>query len=112
MKYNDLFTPMYAFLFLILCLISNVACYCHCGRFVRRSSEAKSRIYNGKDVLEGRFPWQLFLIIEFFEFGKRSDYEYIAGAVLISKRHALTAAHNFFFGRGWMDKWDGKTQYL
>ena len=87
---------MYSLLFLILCLISNVACYCHCGRFVRRSSEAKSRIYKGKDVPEGRFPWQLFLIIEFFEFGKRSDVEYIAGAVLISKRHALTAAHNFF----------------
>ena len=87
---------MYFKLFLILCLISNVSSYCHCGKFVRRSSEVKSRIYKGKDVQEGRFPWQLFLIIEFFEFGKRSDFEYIAGAVLISKRHALTAAHNFF----------------
>ena len=82
--------------FLILSIISNVASYCHCGRFVRRGSGATSRIYKGNDVLEGRFPWQLFLIIEFFDFGIRSDVEYIAGAVLISKRHALTAAHNFF----------------
>ena len=86
---------MYSLLFLTLCLISNVACYCHCGRFVR-SSEAKSRIYKGKDVPEGRFPWQLYLIIEFIDFGKRSDFEYTGGAVLISKRHALSAAHNFF----------------
>ena len=98
---------MYAFLFLISCLISNVACYCHCGRFVRRGSDPKSRIYKGIHVPEGRFPWQLYLIIEFFDFGKRSDFEYIAGAVLISKRHALTAAHNFFHH----DK-DGETLYL
>ena len=95
-----------------LCLTSNVETYCHCGKFVRRGSESKNRIYKGIDVPEGRFPWQLYLIIEFFDFGKRSDFEFIAGAVLISKRHALTAAHNFFFGRGWMDRWDGKTQYM
>ena len=98
---------MYAYLFLFLCIIFTVESYCHCGRFVRRGLEATSRIYKGKDVLEGRFPWQLFLIIEFFEFGKRSDFEYIGGAVLISKRHALTAAHNFFHH----DK-DGETLYL
>ena len=87
---------MYSFILLILCIVSSVSSYCHCGRYVRRGSESTSRIYKGKDVLQGRFPWQLFLIIEFFEFGKRSDFEYIAGAVLISKRHVLTAAHNFF----------------
>ena len=87
---------MYQLLFLIFCLNANVESYCHCGKFVTRGSKATSRIYKGKDVPEGRFPWQLYLSIEFIDFGKRSDFEYTGGAVLISKRHVLSAAHNFF----------------
>ena len=54
---------MYQLLLLIFYFNSNVESYCHCGKFVTRGSKATSRIYKGKDVPEGRFPWQLYLSI-------------------------------------------------
>ena len=78
-------------------LLPSILCYCHCGRYVKRNNVATSRIYQGKDVLEGRFPWQLYMTLEFVsQSSTNTNYEYYAGAVLISKRHVLTAAHNFY----------------
>ena len=74
-------------------LVSFVLSYCHCGKYVKRNDVASSRIYHGTDVMEGRFPWQLLMTIEFFS---NNNSEYLSGAVLISKRHVLTAAHMFY----------------
>ena len=75
--------------------------FCHCGRYVRRNNHATRRIYQGKDVLEGRFPWQILLILEFASQSWNKNSEYIGGAVLISRRHVLTAAHNFYMEQPW-----------
>ena len=82
---------------LLSSLVPSIYCYCHCGRYVRNYSTATARIYQGKDVLQGRFPWQLHMTLEFAsQSSKNTNYEYMGGAVLISRRHVLTAAHNFY----------------
>ena len=83
------------FTILISCFIPNVLSYCHCGKYVRRNNHATSRIFQGTDVLEGRFPWQLLLMLEFASSWK-SKFQYLGGAVLISRKHVLTASHNFY----------------
>ena len=88
------------FTILISCFIPNVLSYCHCGKYVRRNNHATSRIYQGTDVLEGRFPWQLLLMLEFASSWK-SKSQYLGGAVLISRRHVLTASHNFYMEQKW-----------
>ena len=82
-------------LILFLSLMPSILCYC--GKYVKRNNVAKHRIYQGKDVLQGRFPWQLHMTLEFASQNSTyTDYEYLGGAVLISRRHVLTAAHNFY----------------
>ena len=83
-------------LILFSSLMPSILCYCHCGKYVKRTNGAKSRIYQGTDVMEGRFPWQILMTIEFFS---NNQSEYISGAVLISKRHVLTAAHMFYMNQ-------------
>ena len=84
-------------LILFLSLMPSILCYCYCGKYVKRNNVDKPRIYQGKDVLQGRFPWQLHMTLEFASQNSTyTDYEYLGGAVLISRRHVLTAAHNFY----------------
>ena len=83
---------------LLSSLVSSIYSYCNCGRYVKNNNTA--RIYQGKDVLQGRFPWQLHMTLEFAsQSSTDTNYEYMGGAVLISRRHVLTAAHHFYMER-------------
>ena len=61
-----------------------------CGQFELQSN---ARIFNGKDALDDKYPYYIY--IEFnTESEKIKDYGW--GGALISKKHILTCAHEFY----------------
>ena len=64
-------------------MFSSIYCLKNCG-----TKNSNARIYKGQDASWNRFPWHINLDITFPD-----DKGHLAGGVLISEKHILTAAH-------------------
>ena len=70
---------------------------CECGRPEISLSEASNaRVFKGKEAIQKQIPWQIMIQMKFKDLAGEDDNS-ISGGTLISRKHVLTAAHNFFY---------------
>ena len=70
---------------------------CECGRPVVHLSDTSTnaRIFKGKEAIQKQYPWQLMLQMDFDNLAGEKKRK-IFGGTLISRKHVLTVAHNFY----------------
>ena len=71
---------------------------CECGRAEsnqRVDALTNARIFKGKEVIQKQYPWQMLIHMKFKNIAGEMGYKEVGGT-LISRKHVLTAAHNFY----------------
>ena len=70
---------------------------CECGRPEIHLSDTSTnaRIFKGKEAIRKQFPWQILIHMKFKNV-RGEEENTMSGGTLISRKHVLTAAHNFY----------------
>ena len=83
-------SPMIFTIILVFTSITNISCEeCQCGKI--EVNIRQKRIHKGNVAPQGRFPWQMYLQINYFEDSGVLGEKIFSG-VLLSSKHVLTSA--------------------
>ena len=83
-------SPKIFTIILVLTSITNVSCKeCQCGKI--EVNIRQKRIHKGNVAPQGRFPWQMYMQINYFEDSGVLGEKIFSG-VLLSQKHVLTSA--------------------
>ena len=59
------------------------------------NTSTNARVFKGKEAIRKQFPWQILIHMKFKNV-RGEEENTMSGGTLISRKHVLTAAHNFY----------------